>query len=577
MFDMQVVPLGILDYIAFFFFFVVLSVIGYWSGRKERSNSQDYFLAGRKLPWYVIGSSFIAANISSEHFIGMVGAAVIYGACTSVACWGNIGSFTFLIWLFIPFLLASKIYTTPEFLQYRFNFGLRQFFAIVTIICNIVAFLAAVLYGGTLALQSLFGWPFWPTIIILGVVAGVWSIYGGLSSVAWTSIPTVIIMLVGGLLVTIFGLKMLAGDSGSIIEGFKIMIENNQAKTGIWAEVVAKTAPDIVHQSTYNRLAVIQPIGHELQPWPNMIFGIFSISIWYNVLNQFMIQRVLGAKNSYHARMGIVLAGFIQILLLIIIVLPGLILFAKYPEIMNLPWNQMRAEADKGWVQMVNTLIPVGLRGLVLAALFGAIQSTVNSVINSTATIFTMDIYKQMLRPNASDKHYVRVGIIASVVVLLVSIVLGGFISKLGSSLFVYIQTLYAFFAPPFAAIFLLGIMWRRINSIGATVAVTAGFIFGILMKVYVQFVPSHLTFIEPFANQAAINWSFCMISCIIVSLCTTAPRPEQVTDKLVFNWKKINIFSELGDKWYTSVITWWGLFAVIVMGLLILFSGMFL
>ena len=574
--ELQAVPLEMLDYIAFGAFFVVLSVIGYISGRKERSSSQEYFLAGRKLPWYVVGSSFIAANISSEHFIGMVGCGLIYGICTSVACWGNIATFSFLIWLFIPFLLASKVYTTPEFLQRRFNGGLRQFFAIVTILTNVVAFLAAVLYGGTLALQALFDCPFWPTIIILGIVSGVWAIYGGLSSVAWTSIPTVIIMIGGGILVTILGLYWLSGDSNSLIEGFKIMVEKNQATEGVWAEAVAKTSQQIVGQDSYNRLSVIQPNSHELMPWGGLVLSIFSIGIWYNALNQFMIQRVLGAKNSYHARMGIVLAGFMQVILPIVIVLPGLILFAKHPEILLLPWDELRPQADKTWVLMVQNLIPVGLKGLVLAALFGAIQSTVNAVINSTATVFTMDIYKRVLHRNGTDKHYVKVGIITSIVVLAVAILLGGFIRGLGSSLFVYIQTLYAFFAPPFAAIFLLGILWRRINSSGATVAVIAGFILSILLKLYIHLVPSHPAFVEPFMNQAAISWIFSVVVCVVVSLCTAKPRPEQVTDQLVCNWKKMNIFQDLGDKWYTSIILWWGLFALIVIGIIILLSGTF-
>ena len=572
--ELNALPLELLDYIAFGAFFVVLSLIGYISGRKERASSQEYFLAGRKLPWYVVGSSFIAANISSEHFIGMVGAGLIYGISTSLACWGNIASFSFLIWLFIPFLLASKIYTTPEFLQLRFNGGLRQFFAIVTIISNIVAFLAAVLYGGTLALQALFGWSFWPTIIILGIVAGVWAIYGGLSSVAWTSIPTVIIMVGGGLLVTVLGLYWLSGDTNSFIDGFRIMIERNQANEGVWEEAVAQTAQQIVHQDTYNRLSVIQPNSHELVPWGGVLLSVFSISIWYNALNQFMIQRVLGAKNSYHARMGIVFAGFIQIILPIILVVPGLIIFAKHPEIMKLPWEELRPQADKTWVFMVQKLIPVGLKGLVLAALFGAIQSTVNAVINSTATVFTMDVYKMMLYRNGTDKHYVKVGIITSIAVLIISIVLGGFIERLGGSLFVYIQSLYAFFAPPFAAIFLLGILWRRINSPGATVAVISGFVFGISMKLYIHMVPSHVTWVEPFLNQAAINWGFCIILCIVVSLCTARPNPEQVVDTLVINWRRLRIFEDLGDKWYTGIIFWWGLFALIIIGIVILLSG---
>jgi SSS family solute:Na+ symporter len=562
--------------VAFGAYFIVLCVIGFWVGRKEKTNSDDYFLAGRTLPWYVVGGSFIASNISSEHFIGMIGGAFVYGICVATSEWLNVGSFSLLIWIFIPFLLATRVFTIPEFLEKRFNVTLRQFFAVVTVISNVVAFLAAVLYGGGLALQTLFGWNLWFAIIALGVVAGSWAVYGGLKSVAWTDFFTVIVMLAGGLMVTVLGLYMLSGDSHSLVRGFEVMIERNQAQEGIWKEVVAKNAQQITHADEYNRLAVVQPVTHEIVPWPSLFFMIFTVSIWYNVLNQFMIQRVLGAKNMYHARMGIVLAGYIKIFMPVIVVLPGLILFARFPEVLNLPWEEVRPEADRGYVAMLQMLVPVGLRGLFLAALFGAIQSTVNSVLNSTATVFTLDIYKRIFYKNAPEKHLVHMGMWSSVVILIIAIVLAGFISQLKGSLFVYIQSLYAFFAPPFAAIFLLGILFRRINSQGATAAVFAGFVFGILMKMYLQ-TPNHVLWLEPYGMQAIVNWSFCLILCVVVSCLTAKPNPEQITDQLTLNWRKLNIFSDLGTAWYNSVVFWWLFFVFGIVVLMVLFSGMFL
>ncbi len=562
------------DYLAFGTFFVILSLVGYWAGRKERGSAEEYFLAGKKLPWYVVGGSFIASNISTEHFIGMIGAAMVYGICVAMSEWMNVASFTLLIWFFIPFLLASRVFTTPEFLEKRFNPTLRQFFALVTVISNVVAFLAAVLYGGALALQTLFGWNLWLAIIVLGVVAGFWAIYGGLSSVAWTDLFTVIVMVLGGVTVTLLGLDALAGEDGSLVDGFHTMIQRNQALEAPWSEAVASNVENLAKTDDYNRLSVFQPASHPTHPWTSIIFGVFSISIWYNVLNQFMIQRVLGAKDSYHARMGIVFAGFLKVFLPVIVVVPGLILFAMHPEILMQPWPDVRPDADKGYVHMVQTLVPVGLRGLFLAALFGAIQSTVNSVLNSTATILTLDVYKRLFRPDASDARLVRMGVFFSTAVLAIAIVLGAFIDKLGGSLFVYIQSLYAFFAPPFAAIFLLGILWKRINSAGATVAVFLGFALGIAMKLYIQLVPNHPVWLEPYGNQAAVNWAFCMVLCVAVSLATRPPRPDQVTDQLTFNWKKMNIFDNLGAHWYSNVITWWALFVLLIVALLVIFSG---
>jgi SSS family solute:Na+ symporter len=573
---MTTFSLSFLDHLAFAAFFVVLSLVGYGAGRKERGSADNYFLAGRNLPWYVVGGSFIASNISTEHFIAMIGAAFVYGICVADSEWMNVFSFSLIIWLFIPFLMASKIFTMPEYLERRFNGTLRQFFAFVTVLSNVVAFLAAVLYGGGLALESLFGWPLWVAIIVLGFCAGAWAIYGGLNSVAWTDFFTVIVMIAGGLCVTVLGLKMLGGESGSIITGFANMLEANRAGSGVWKEAVEATSQAIAQTDDYNRLSVIQPATHAVWPWPAIIFGTFSISIWYNVLNQFMIQRVLGAKDGYHARMGIVFAGFLKVLMPVIVVLPGLILFAKYPEVLLEPWDEVQPAADRGYVHMLQTIVPVGLRGLFLAALFGAIQSTVSSVLNSSATIITLDFYKRLFAPDADQKQLVRVGMIASIAVLLFSVVLAGFIGQLGGSLFVYIQSLYAFFAPPFSAVFVLGILFKRINATGATTAVFLGFALGIGMKVYVEYAATHPAWLAPFANQAIINWAFCVVVCAVVSFLTAPPRAEQVDQSLMINWRSLSVSSaEMGTHWYHHVMTWWLVFVGAIVALALFFSGL--
>ncbi len=567
-------PLGPLDYAVFAAYFVALSAVAFWAGRKRKENAEDYFLAGRTLPWYVVGVSFIGANISSEHFIGMIGAAYVFGICVALSEWNNVWVFSLLIWFFIPFLLASRIVTMPEFLERRFGPVLRQIFAVMTLISNVVAFLAAVLYGGGTALQALFGWNLWCSVIVLGTLAGAWAIFGGLKSVAYTEFVMVIVMLLGGTLVTVLGLYALSGTHHSIFAGWHQMVLANRANAGVWREAVLQNAQSIAHADTYNRLSVVQPITHIVAPWPNLLVGFLSISLWYNVGNQFMIQRVLGARNIYHARMGIVLAGFLKILLPLVIVVPGLILFALHPESMLLPWAQIRPQADKGYVSMVQSLIPVGLRGLFLAALFGAIQSSLNAVINSTATVFTFDIYRRLLRPNAPERHYVKVGMVASVVVTVIGIVLAPAVAKMGKGLFVYIHTLYAFFAPPFASVFLLGILFRRINTVGATVTVCSGFAFALALKIFVQYAPSHPVWLEPFAMQAFVVWLFCAVLCVVVSLATPPPPAEKVTDKLTFNWRTLNITRELGGTWYQSVVFWWLLFVAIIAGIIVALSG---
>ncbi|MBN2090509.1 sodium/solute symporter [candidate division KSB1 bacterium] len=563
------------DYLAFGLYFFFLSAIGFWAGRKEKENSSEYFLAGRSLPWYVVGSSFIAANISSEHFIAMIGAAFVYGICLATPEWSSLIAFSFLIWIFIPFLLTSRVFTTPEFLEKRFNSVIRQFFAVVSIIANIVAFLAAVLYGGGLAIHKLFGWNIWFSIIILGVVAGIWAIYGGLKSVAWMDLLTIIIMVAGGLMVTMLGFYALSGESHSLIEGFKVMIERNQGKTGVWAEAISRNIQYMVKADSYNRLSVIQPITHQVIPWSHWVLSFFYVGLWYTVINQFMVQRVLGAKNIYHARMGIIFAGYLKLLLPFIVVVPGLIMFAMKPEIMMMDWSKIRPAADTSYVVMLQMLVPIGLRGLFLAALFGAIQSTVSSVLNATATIFTIDVYKRVIKKDASDKSMVKVGELSATVFLIISIVLAGFISYLEGSLFVYIQTLTNFFAPPFSAVFLLGSLWRRINGKGASAAIFSGFALGIMIKIYIESF-AHPAWIEPYANQGVIMWAFSMIVCTVVSLLTEPPHPDQITDDLTFNWKKMNIGGGLGEKWYKNVTFWWAI-SMVLMFLFIFIFGVIL
>ncbi len=571
-----------IDYMAFGFFFVILSFIGLWVGRREKADSSDYFLAGRRLPWYAVGGSFIASNISAEHFIGMVGAAFIYGVCVAKSEWGNIWAFSFLIWIFIPFLMASRVFTVPEFLERRYNFAIRQIFAAVTIVCNILAFLAAVLYGGGVALNTLMGWPLWVCIAAIGIIAGVWAIYGGLRSVVWTDLFTLFVMLAGGLLVSLFGLYVLSGSDSSILKGFSVMLERNQGMGGEqWDAALGAVANNLLGSDTYNRLSIVQPLNHPFAPWMTIFVGFITMGIWYNVLNQFMIQRVLAARSSWDARMGIVMSGYLKILLPTLVVMPGLIYFAMRPDIINNnEWGVAKDLSNQVYVDMVKTLIPLGIRGLILAALFGAIQSTVNSVLNSTSTVFTLDIFKRWIRPQANEKTLVRVGMISTTLILILSMMLAWFVQYFQGSLFIYIQLLYAFFAAPFSAIFVLGVLSRRVNGFGAVTAILGGFVISALLKIYYGQVPTAqapalLEFFRPFIMQATLVWAMSVIICWYASKMRPAPSENQVNDQLTLNFKKLNIFQDLGDRWYRNVVFWWGIFVVIIISLMMTFSGL--
>ena len=295
--------LNALDYWVFVGFLVGLAVVGYVSGRGERESSEDYFLAGRNLPWYVVGGSFIAANISTEQFIGMVGATYILGVSTALWDWLNAFTFIFMIFLFVPFLLKSRVVTIPEFLEKRYSPTIRRIFAVITVIANIIIFMAAVLYAGGLALSGFLGWSLLSCIILTGVFAGSWAIYGGLSSVAWTGLFTAVIKIGGVATLSVFGLLAVAGN-GNIIDGFMMVLERNRALTGPWHDALIHSVPHLTSAGAYDRLNVIQGPDHPMTPWTGLALLILSVSIWYNVLNQFIIQRILGAKNIWHGAHG---------------------------------------------------------------------------------------------------------------------------------------------------------------------------------------------------------------------------------------------------------------------------------
>lgn len=287
-----------LDLVAFFSYIVLLVVVGIRSGKKK-TTSQDYFLAGRSLPWYVVGSSYIASNISIEHFVGMIGAAVLYGICVATPEWSTIIAFTFMIWIFIPFLLSSKVYTAPEFLERRFNKEMRYIFAGVTILANVFVFMGPVIYGGSLILVKLFDVDKLWAPVIIGVTAGAFAIWGGLKSVAFMDVVTIIFKIGGGLIVTIMGLLYLG--HGHMGDGFSEMLHSNFAKDGVAHEWVSKNVTHMLaggQQGTeYHRMSVIQPFNQVTNPWTHWVFSFFYIGLWYTVINQHLIQKVFAAKD----------------------------------------------------------------------------------------------------------------------------------------------------------------------------------------------------------------------------------------------------------------------------------------
>jgi SSS family solute:Na+ symporter len=563
-----------LDYIEFFVFLILLCAVGIWSGRGERKSTNDYFLAGRTLPWYVVGGSYVAANVSTEHFVGLVGISFLQGVVPALAQWQTSLIEIVIVFLFVPFLIKARITTVPEYLAKRFGQGVRQVFALLTIFANISIFMAAVMYAGGLALSGFFGWPLLWCIIGTGIFAGGWAVYGGLNTVAWTGLLTAVVKIGGVGLLTIFALKAMT-PSGGIIDGFMYVMQMNMAETGVWKQAVEASAPNLTQYGEYNRMTVFQPPDHPLAPWTGTFFGLLAVGVWYGVMNQFIVQRVLGAKDIWHARMGLLMAGYAKLLLPFIVVLPGLILFARYPEFLLGDWKTAVHRADGGFVLLVQEFLPVGLRGLLLAVLISAVQATVSAVVNATAAILTLDIYVPLINPNATEKQRVRFGMWASVGAIAAGIAMAIYVSQQSAGIFQYMQTLNAFVAPPFAAILWVGLIWKRTNGAGAMAAVIGGLATGLLIKLvgYSVDMPS---WYYAFANQAAVCLAVSLLLCVVGTLLHPARSPGTETDPVTFWNSRDTLTQGLGDRWYNSVVFWAGVLLVLTCACMLIFSQIF-
>jgi len=518
--------MSVIDIMTFAVYFVVCVIVGLVVGSRKQKTSGDYFLAGRSLPWYVVGCSYIGSNLSTEHFIGMIGMAYLYGIALAAWEWNGVVTFSLLAWLILPLYYRKGFYTMPEFLERRFSPACRYVFGILTILINVTAFLAAVLFAGGVALKALFGWPLEVGIIVIAVVAGSYTIYGGLVSVAWTDFIQVIVMLSSALLVLLFGLEQVGG----------------------WQRLVER-APD--------HFRLFLPADHEAFPWPGVFAVIVSVNIWYTSTNQNMIQRILGARSEWDARMGIVLAGFIKIITPFLIVVPGIIAFVLYPGL---------SDSNTAYPVLAENILPGGLFGLLMAALTAAIMSTIDSVVNSTSTIITLDFYKRIFRKEASDHEVVFTGKVSSAVVLLVATVGACYIRE-GSRVFILIQNLFAYIGPPAATVFVLGIFWKRSNHIAALTTLIAG----IPIAIFIE------TLVFPdivFLYRMFWSWLTCMVLMVVISLLTRKPDPEMTSE---LQWSKTYLTVPLNPTSRFTKLTdfrlWWLIYVTITFCLYLCFS----
>lgn len=486
-----------IDYVVLVLYFIVIFAIGWYFSRKERT-SADYFLASRDVAWWAIGASLFSSNIGSEHFIGLAGAGASSGLAAGHFEWLASMIVLMLGWVFVPFYLRSNVYTMPEFLERRYNSVCRTYLASISLIAYIFTKIAVSIFAGAIVLKAVLGWGMVESSVALLLVTGIYTIAGGLAAVIYTEVIQTLILVAGALILMFIGLNQVGG----------------------WEGLHAKVPADFFH--------MMKPSTDKEFPWTGIFFGAPLLGIWYWCTDQVIVQRVLAAKNIAHAKAGTVMAGFLKVLPVFMLIVPGMTARALYPE-------EMTADSNAAFPTLVVRLMPAGLQGVMVAAMLAALMASKASVFNSSATIFTMDFYKKF-RPNASEKQLVNFGRLATVIMVLLSLAWIPFMGRVNDRLWIYLQSVQAYVSPPIAVVFLLGICWKRINGQGAITSLLVGFVLGALRFILeVYFAGKELTgFLNWFVRMnflhfAILIFAVCVVILVVVSLLTPAPAREKI------------------------------------------------
>ena len=420
-------------------YFLVVFGIGFYFSRKERT-SEEYFLAGRDIGWFFIGASLFVSNISTEHFIGLSGTGASSGMAVGHFEWLACLILLILGWVFVPFYLRSNVFTMPQFLERRFNRQCAVYLAGISIIAYIFTKISVQLYAASVVLERVAGWSLWKTAVVLVIATGVYTIAGGLAAVIYTDTVQTLILIAGAAALTIIGLHQVGG-----LEHLRTMVP-----------------PSYFH--------MMKPASDAQFPWTGIFFGAPILGIWYWCTDQVIVQRVLSARDEGHAKAGTIFAGFLKILPVFLLVLPGIIAFALFPDQVVKP--------DYAYPTLVLNLLPVGLVGLVMAALLAAVMGAMSSVFNSASTLVTLDFYKK-IRPQANEHQLVMFGRIATGGMVLLGLLWVPFIHLLSAQLYIYLQSVQAYISPPIASCFIIGILWTRVNGQGAISSLLTGFVLG--------------------------------------------------------------------------------------------------
>jgi SSS family solute:Na+ symporter len=499
----------LLDYIIFIGYALLILSVGLWVSRDKKGhekNAEDYFLAGKSLPWWAIGTSLIAANISAEQFIGMSGSGFALGL--AIASYEWMAAITLIIVgkYFLPIFIEKGLYTIPEFVEKRYSKNLKTILAVFWIALYVFVNLASVLYLGSLALETIMGIPMIYGVMGLALFAAAYSLYGGLSAVAWTDVIQVVFLVLGGLFTTYLALDTVSDGQG-VMAGLKTVYE---AAPDRFSMILDKSNPE------YKNLPGIGVL----------VGGLWVANLYYWGFNQYIIQRTLAAKSLKESQKGILLAAFLKLIIPLIVVIPGIAAYvmANDPEIMarlgeaglkNLPTAD---QADKAYPWLLQFL-PTGLKGVAFAALAAAIVSSLASMLNSTSTIFTMDIYKEYINKNASDKATVNTGRISAAIALIIACIMAPLLGGIDQA-FQFIQEYTGIVSPGILAVFILGLFWKKTTNKAAIIGALVSIPIAMYFKVAPKGWSSNPIFVDiPWMDQMGYSAILTAIVIIVISL----------------------------------------------------------
>jgi len=500
--------------------------VGLWAGRNQEKSVRGYFLASGRLRWFIIGAAFVSTSVSSEQIVGTVGATYRDGMAIANWEWWLVPVYGLLTVVFVPIWLRSRITTVPEFLTRRFGPLCGDVYSWVMLAAYVFVFLVPVLYSGSLALADLTGWDFY--VVLWGMVAlvALYTTKGGLASVIWTDALQCLMLIGGGVVLFFVALGKVPGG---------------------WAAMEA-ASPDRFH--------LYRPAGDPVAPFPAVVLATFGVFIFYSAGNQVMAQRILAARSTWDGLMGILWAGAINLLRPLVTCFLGLIVFHWIHVMRAAP---PLAKPDEAFSFALRYLAPDwGLRGVILAGFLAALMSTISAMANSTATIFSLDVYRRFIRPDAPDVRLVWVGRVASVASLALAAVVAPSVAHLGG-VFLYFQNGVSYLATPVISVMLLGILWKRTNYPGAVFGLIGGAAITLAIALGALMAGCQLHWLY----LAAIAQAITMVGVVLVSLWTSPPAPRQWQP---FQWTLSGLtqYDEgVMRPWYQSPLLWWSIYIV--------------